>query len=665
MNYNHYAGGVIEIGFTMKKILFYFIIAATYLILIKVNANNKKFIEIPEVKVHAIRGQRHINNHGILNTQVIQHRQLKQSGARHLTDALAGKSGIQLHNTSSNPGEATVSIRGFGENAYANSLILVDGFPLVNPDIGSVNLDFIPVEDIDRLEIIPGSGGVLYGDQAVGGVVNIIMHKPTKFRSFASANYGSYTQRQIYGSVEDAYKNGWFYHANISKQASHNYRQQNRVNTTNGFAQLGKRVHHGIYYLESYIINQRLQLPGALTRLQVGQDRRQVAPTSIGDFSNDTTNLTIFHFKQGLNSHWELRGQMAQRYGNTDGFLVDGFTQRRRVFVFLPRLIGHFHTSAGELISTSGFDTTNDRYRYFSPPLPTFNANVQRRMHSIYTHMAFPINAKLEANLGIRWARNQNDLNGMTLISGVFVSEQGLVYKYNKHWHFYARRAGNYRFPKADELNNVFPSPTISQLRTQTGVSYETGVVWAKPTYSANVSFYQLDLKDEIAFAPPAPEQPIPTNRNLDPTRRRGIITSFMYAPIPALTLHADYAFVSALYRRGPFKGNRIPFVAQNVWRIAGDYYFNPHWSLFLAALFTGSRYASEDDANVGPLFGGFTIYNLSLNYHYKQLNVAFHVNNITGKEYYDYILFPSGFGPFFYPAPERNFLLTVTYEFA
>ena len=70
---------------------------------------------------------------------------------------------------------ATVDMRGFGAAAPSNTLVLVNGRRINDLDIAGVDLASIPRDSIERIEITRGnSGAVLYGDGAVGGVINIV-----------------------------------------------------------------------------------------------------------------------------------------------------------------------------------------------------------------------------------------------------------------------------------------------------------------------------------------------------------------------------------------------------------------------------------------------------------------------------------------------------------
>ena len=73
--------------------------------------------------------------------------------------------------------DATIDLRGFGDTANSNTLILLDGQRLNPIDSGSISWSTIPLANIERIEIIRGAGTVLYGDRATGGVINIITDK--------------------------------------------------------------------------------------------------------------------------------------------------------------------------------------------------------------------------------------------------------------------------------------------------------------------------------------------------------------------------------------------------------------------------------------------------------------------------------------------------------
>ena len=66
-----------------------------------------------------------------------------------------------------------VDLRGFGETAQSNTLVLVDGRRINQADLSGTDWALIPIDRVKRIEIIRGGrGSILYGDNAAGGVIS-------------------------------------------------------------------------------------------------------------------------------------------------------------------------------------------------------------------------------------------------------------------------------------------------------------------------------------------------------------------------------------------------------------------------------------------------------------------------------------------------------------
>lgn len=72
----------------------------------------------------------------------------------------------------------------------ANTLLMIDGRPVQNNVMGSINFDMLPIgiEDVERIEVVRGACGALYGANAVNGVINIITERPSEVSSIASGH---------------------------------------------------------------------------------------------------------------------------------------------------------------------------------------------------------------------------------------------------------------------------------------------------------------------------------------------------------------------------------------------------------------------------------------------------------------------------------------------
>jgi iron complex outermembrane recepter protein len=86
--------------------------------------------------------------------------------------------GSAFGDQASGTGRSDISIRGIrGSN---RALFMLDGQPLNNAQSGAVNLSAIMMDDVERIEYVPGAFSALYGSYALSGVVNVLSKTPTK-----------------------------------------------------------------------------------------------------------------------------------------------------------------------------------------------------------------------------------------------------------------------------------------------------------------------------------------------------------------------------------------------------------------------------------------------------------------------------------------------------
>ena len=631
--------------------------------------------EIPAVVVSATRTEQSTLTTPASIT-VISRQQIEDSGSRHIVEVLRGQGGVQINDLYGDGSRATVGMRGFAESAGSNTLVLIDGRRLNNPDISSPDLNSIALDDVERIEIVQGSAGVLFGDQAVGGVINIITRKPGALRHSLKVSAGSYNTVMFHGMTSQAMDNGVNYRVSFDARESDNYRQHNESSYLNGFAKLGYDYSSGSVFAELQYVDDELNTPGALFADEVAADRTQVNPSFASDFSNAETTISRIGLIQEMSSNWSFEGEVTNR--KTDGVFrisfaggapsTDNYTQDRTITEFTPRFIG-FIPALNNTMLTIGADAVDSDYRLSTTLGDQANDQSQR---SIYAQAVVPATSLLDVTLGVRYARVENDISdGYTFVNetiedDVTVATFGMAYQASDDWRVLVRIDQNYRFAKVDEYANAqpFPAPPSTViLKTQEGLSLETGVEWVHGSNSAKFLVYQLDLDNELAFDPVNF-----ININLDETRRSGFIASGRWQSSKRMGLGASYSYTDAEVLSGAFTGKEIPFVAKHSALLSTDYVISGAWQVYGELVAISDRVFSGDFDNVLGKLPGYGVVNLKAEYKVNDFTFSGRINNLLNKQYSD--VGQLGFNPFpaaseaYYTSPEINFLLTAAWNF-
>jgi len=140
------------------------------------------------VTVTADRGLANVND-SAASTAVLSQEQLQAAPGLTLDDSLHQVAGFQLFRRTSswtaNPTSAGLSLRGLGSTAASRTLVLSDQVPLSDAFGGWVHWNETPTLAIDRVQLLRGGAADLYGSSAIGGVVDVVPVRPTRFRFVA------------------------------------------------------------------------------------------------------------------------------------------------------------------------------------------------------------------------------------------------------------------------------------------------------------------------------------------------------------------------------------------------------------------------------------------------------------------------------------------------
>ena len=132
---------------------------------------------------------------------VINRQQLERSGGKTLSELLNTVVGTTIIGANNNAGtNLTTSIRGA---SAGNVLILLDGIPVNDPSVitNYFDLNFITIDQVERIEILKGGQSTLYGSDAVSGVINIISKKGGDKKINVTGNFAGGTYNTLKQSV--------------------------------------------------------------------------------------------------------------------------------------------------------------------------------------------------------------------------------------------------------------------------------------------------------------------------------------------------------------------------------------------------------------------------------------------------------------------------------
>jgi len=156
------------------------------------------------VLIYASRFEEPVEN-SLPQTFIITDREIQKSGFSNVSEVLQKIGGLTVRQNLDGSTNGVIDIRGFGDAADNNVLVLLDGVRLSENEQASARTSLIPLEAIDHIEIMRGGNSVLYGDGATGGTINIVTKSNLNDLTVVSAGLGSYST--IQSSVFHARKN--------------------------------------------------------------------------------------------------------------------------------------------------------------------------------------------------------------------------------------------------------------------------------------------------------------------------------------------------------------------------------------------------------------------------------------------------------------------------
>ena len=577
---------------------------------------------------------------------VIDRKAIVASHARNVAELLQGQADIVVRDTSGIGIKPTVDLGGFGESAAANSIVLIDGRRVNSPDLSGVDWNQIPLDQIERIEILHGGGASLYGSGAVGGVINIITRIP-EAGGHVAANIGSFGSRGTEASLGmDNGRTRAEFHA--SSFASQGYRDNGGYNRFDG----GLRAESDLsptlnLRLSGNYHHDRMGLPGALSAAQMATSRTQTLhPDDYGRTNDGYANAGIGWHRGGLGL--DLDGGFRRRqyhgvslYGTTT-YITDNVidTQSLR-----PKL--SYEAGWGSLRARwlAGADLQMSR-----GDLSSFTFRQDRE--GIYGHASLgDAGGRWNLSGGIRSAQLQASFMHGATTSAINNQKPawdvGASYALTEHLRARLNMEQSVRFPLLDERYNYTSHTVNVSVKPQTGrhvgasLRYSRGPAWVE------ASFRRADLTDEIYYDPTAY-----TNQNYTGGTRHDVwMVTGHWRASELMQWSASYTYTAAKFRDGTYAGHWIPAVPQHRADLGWGAAWTRRFGTTLNLRYIGNSYLISDQANAHAQLSGYALIGAVIHYRWQGVQMFARADNLTNRKYSTYGVVSSSGTDSYYPA--------------
>ncbi|OAV68845.1 Outer membrane cobalamin translocator [Bacteroidales bacterium Barb4] len=509
----------------------------------------------------------------------------------------------------------TVNIRGVGQGNKV--LMLFDGQPQWAGVFGHSLPDTYVASDVDRVEVIRGPGSLLYGSNAMGGVVNIITRKQKQDgrRTQARLMYGSYnTQKYL---LNNGYKSGAFSSfVSVNHDRTDGHRPDSKFHITNGFANAG------------YELNEHYKVGGdiSLAKIKTQNPGTVSVPMvdNIIDALRGTASVSL------TNSHEKTNGALQAFYNwgvhdINDGYKKEGGSPRPELFNSKDHNTGILLYQSFRLFEgnsfTAGIDYKNwgGHTWYESVANKDIREEVDKTVNETagYITMQQSLFDKLSLNAGLRYEHSSAYGNQWT-------PQAGLTFRPIAGNTIRASYSQGYRSPNIRELYISYGIYNIANkdLKPESMETYELSVgqhFLDNKLYAELTGFY-IDGKNLIQSVQM-------TMTNIDNFHNKGIEFEASYYPLNNLSFTANYSYLHT---------NKILTAA-------------PKHKFFAEASYTAGRFTVTLDVqsiadlylttpSVNPVKESYTLLNSKVSYKFGQekplANLFVKGENLTASRY-------------------------------
>ncbi len=560
---------------------------------------------------------------------------IKVSGVTTVNEAIMKLLGVPGRLDPYGGGDYGLDLRGFGATADNNQVVVVDGIRINEADLSGTRLAGIPIDSVERIEVIRGSAAVLYGEGATGGVIVITTKAgrggPRQSQADVYAAAGSLGLREARASGT-LVAGGFSVDATANKRDTDNDRENFRSRTdgasitgqwSNDWLRVGAR--HAYDHLDT-------GLPGALTAAQYGTDPHQTStPLDSASIRNRRSSVfgeaTLGDWQVGLDAGWRTKSL------NSD-YISSGFVYAYDVDASTYALRARNATKFGSYANS--FIAGIDHGEWKRTVLGAFGSESNQRSQAVYLkdEVTLAGGTRLSAGWRTESVTKDNSSAAGKVDEHPNAWELGVVQPVGNGVSVYGRYGRSFRVANVDEFG--FTTPGID-LKTQTSRDAELGVRWTHAHGRAELRAYRSALANEIGYDPNAIGLSSAfgfngANVNFDPTRREGLEFEVTQVLAANANLHVNAASRRARFDAGVYEGRDVPLTARQTLSVRADWSPAAGHRIDAGLSHVSSQSPDFDNACRMP---SYTTVDLRYAYRWRLAELALGVSNLANAKYY------------------------------
>lgn len=626
--------------------------------------------------------------------RVVTADEIRRSGVQDTTQAVERLGQIYLRNALGSPSEASVSMRGLGDNAHTRVLVLVNGRRLNNPDMKAPNLLSVPLASISRIEVIRGNQTVLHGGVAAAGVINIVTAPPTaESANQVEFSAGSDRTFRFGGSFSGPLSDSTAYALNLGWLRSDGWRKNSDYEVWNARADIFHAPSERFdITLGADYVNTFYRMPGALTLAQFRQDPEQSDPAKRYDryrsetWGTDGLMTGRFRNDAELSLNWRI-SRRDSSYDFNNGFdtiAIERTDQTLDTFLLSPRLDLPFTVAGFRNQLTFGVDFAYEKVNTAKYRVPSGARLTEGKLDNIsvaaYIRNELFITETLSLAAGFRAERQRLDgpVWADTYLGKVvgdrvadhhgFSYDASLLWRPTETLKLYLKGGMLYHYPTMDEqafYTGYTPVGINPDLDPEWGTSFEAGFSWTpSEEWELAATFYRNEIRDGITY-----NSLTMMNDNLEKTETYGVEAAITWQRRDVGLLRASCEYAHPRFNEGANDGKTVPLVPAFIGSVYGELELPAGFTLLAAFRGVTSQYYSGDNANQAERLSSYATLDLGLRYtpvFMPDLSIHLGVDNVFDKTYATYGYWYNYNDDFYslYPANGRTFRLGVSYTF-